>query len=145
MKDNLKEERLMILEMVREGQITSDDATKLLGSLQTNSFIDASRVKEYFDNEEIEEKFSKFYNNVDSFAKDLKLKLDNAYRGVEPKVKSTTKKAMQKIANKMEDLSKNINESIENMETKQDNENCECSTDNCRNVENDNENNHQNF
>ena len=116
MKENLKEERMMILEMVKDGKISADDAVKLLEGMQPSG-----RPKNNFsnyDNEEIEEKFNKFYQNVDGFAKDLKSKLDGAYRDVEPKIKSTTKKIMEKTACAMEDLSKSISDSARKMEEK---------------------------
>ena len=107
MKDYLKEERIMILEMVRENKISADDATKLLNSLGDGG---KSTTSHHFDSEEIEEKFNKFYNNVDAFAKDLKGRLGEAYKKAEPKVKTATKKVMEKTADVMEDLSKSIND-----------------------------------
>ena len=112
MKDNLKEERIMILEMVKENKISTEDATKLLSSLQGEKLVN-------FDNEELEEKFSKFYSSVDSFAKDLKTRLDKAYKDAEPKVKNATKKVMEKTANVMGDLSTSLNESVKKMEEKE--------------------------
>ena len=107
---NLREERIMILEMVREGKISTEDATKLLNSIGAGS-----GTKEV-DQEEIEEKFNRFYNSVDSFAKDLKDRFGKVYKDAEPKVKDVTKKAMVKTASLMEELSEKISESVSKLE-----------------------------
>ena len=105
MKDNFKDERIMILEMVREGKVSADEATQLLNALCENR-----PSYSHFDSEDLEDKFNKFYQTVDCFAKDLKVKLEGAYKKAEPKVKTATKKVMEKTAVVMEDLSKSINE-----------------------------------
>lgn len=110
MKDNLKEERIMILEMVRENKITADEATKLLNSLSESVASTSTAIISGFDSEELEEKFDKFYGSVQTFANDLKGRLGDAYKKAEPHVKSTTKKVMEKTATVMEDLSKTIHD-----------------------------------
>ncbi|MCL1995992.1 MAG: hypothetical protein FWG63_07295 [Defluviitaleaceae bacterium] len=113
--NNLKEERLMVLEMLREEKIDADDAIKLLDSLQSGK----GKSYEDFDNEnaeDLERKFDKFYASVDTFAKDLKQKLDKAYKETEPKFKKATKVAMEKTAVAIENLSKTLNESAKKMD-----------------------------
>lgn len=113
MKDNLKEERIMILEMVRENKITADEATKLLNALAENASTSSIPT---FDSEELEEKFDKFYGSVKVFTDDLKERLECAYKKAEPHVKATTKKVMEKTAEVMEDLSKTIHDSAKKVQ-----------------------------
>jgi len=118
MKDTLKEERIMILEMVKEGKINADDAGKLLGSLQ------ATNATSPMHDEDFEDKLNKFYGSVDTFAKDLKCKLGKAYDSAEPKMKSAAKKIMEKTSEVMGDIQKNLNESITKMESSREDECC---------------------
>ncbi|MCL1936449.1 MAG: hypothetical protein FWF57_08790 [Defluviitaleaceae bacterium] len=109
MKDNLKEERIMILEMVKENKIGPDDGVKLLNSLNESKGA-------FYSSDSIEEKFSKFHSSIDSFAKEVKSKIDSAYHSAEPKVKDATKKVVEKTANMVEELSKKLNEGVKKLE-----------------------------
>ena len=121
MKDHMKDERLMILEMVKEGKISPDDATKLLNSLQGCKVEDSIEF-------DVEEKFNKFCNSMEVFAKDMKDKLGHAFKEAEPTVKKATKKAMEKTICVLDDVSKSLNESVKNMDQKE--ADC-CGGDNC--------------
>ena len=119
---NLKDERIMILEMVREGKISTDDATKLLSSLGGGS----SSSKGFDNEEDFEDKLNKFYSSVDTFAKDLKDRFGKVYKDAEPKVKEVTHKAMKKTASIMEDLSEKLNEKVNEINKDKEETGCCC-------------------
>lgn len=109
MNDSLKEERIMILNMVQDGKLTTDEATKLLNALRVGTL----EVESGFD---MEEKIYKFTKSVDSFAKDVTGKLGTAFKDAEPKLKKATKTAVEKTAKVIDDISKSLNDSLKSME-----------------------------
>lgn len=109
MNDSFKEERMMILNMVQDGKLTSDEAAKLLDALK----VGTPEVEHTFD---MEEKIHKFTQSVDSFARDVTDKLGTAFKDAEPKIKKATKKAVEKTASVIDDISKSLNDSLKNME-----------------------------
>lgn len=117
MKDNLKEERLLILNMIQEGKITVEDGTRLLDAIKAGSIEECQGF-------DMEEKINKFSSSVDSFAKDVSSKVGTAFRDAEPKIKKATKKALEKTALVIEDISKSLNESVKNMEEDELKDNC---------------------
>ncbi len=125
----MKKERLKILNMVEEGKITVEEATKLLEALScTSTFSD-----EYDFSYDMEEKINNFASCVDSFAKDISEKIESTYNSMEPKLKSTTKKVIEKTVNIVDEISKSLNESLRNLENSNyccSNSNDDC-TDNC--------------
>lgn len=102
----MKEERLMVLEMLKEGKINVDEAEKLLKTVGVVS-------KEEKD---LEDKFTAFYSNVDSFAKDLKRRAEIAYTKAEPKVKIATKKTLEKTVTLMQDVSEKLKNAANKIE-----------------------------
>lgn len=118
MKDNLKEERLLILHMIHEGKISSEEGSKLLESIKFNA-------EDEYQGIDMEDKINKFSTTVDSFAKDVGSKIGTAFKDAEPKIKKATKKALEKTALVMEDISKSLNESIKSMEEKESKSNSE--------------------
>ena len=111
MKNSKKEERLIILNTLREGNITVDEAIKLLGVLDgcKNDGFDFSP------HGDMEDKFEKFTSNLDSFAKDVSEKAKNAYKDFEPKLKSGTRTVLEKTISVLGDINCSLNESLENM------------------------------
>lgn len=103
----MKEERLMILEMVKEGKISADEAAKLLKTV-SNEASNEEKV--------LEDKFEAFYSNVDSFAKDLKRRAENAYHKAEPKIKVATKKTLEKTVDLMQDVSEKLKGTVNKLE-----------------------------
>ena len=103
----MKEERLMVLEMLKEGKISVDEASQLL---KTVGEVASKEEKE------LEDKFTAFYSNVDSFAKDLKRRAEVAYYKTEPKVKMATKKTLEKTVTLMQDVSEKLKSAASKIE-----------------------------
>jgi len=127
MKSSKREERLVILNTLREGKITVDESIKLLNVLDGCS---DGPFEFGGSNVNMEEKFEKFTTNLDGFAKDVKEKAKTTYKDLEPKLKSGTKTVIEKTINVLGDINKSLTESLENMknaeeEAKNCSENCE--------------------
>lgn len=104
----MKEERMMVLKMIQDGTITADEAAKLLETLgEKSKGIDS---KEFEKN--VEDKFAKTTESIESFAKDIGNKLEEAYKSIEPKVKKISKSVIEKTAGVVENASKALNEKL---------------------------------
>jgi len=110
----MQEERMKVLEMVDEGKISVDEATKLLHSLGAGH-----------DGPSFEEKFNKFSHDTKEFFKDVGGKINEMYKEVEPKVKSATQKVVSKTADIAENISQKLDEKAKSMEKT---DACCCST-----------------
>ena len=117
----MKKERIKILEMVEEGKISVDEAAKLLEALKTNGDFGWSP-----DYEDAEEKLHQFSKNVDSFAREFSEKFSVVFKEVEPKLKSATKKVLDKTVTLLDDVSRSLHEAANNMEPK-----CDCEEPKC--------------
>ena len=122
MKTSKKEERLLILNMVSEGKITVDESIKLLEALSEGENDFGGNY-----NSDMEDKVNGFTASLDSFAKEVNEKAKTTYKDFEPKLKSATKTVVEKTVNVLNDITKSLNESLQNMEKS---ENCE--TQNCQ-------------
>lgn len=111
MKNSKKEERLIILDTLREGQITVDEAIKLLNVIDGCN----DRSYEFKSNVDMEEKFEKFTHTLDCFAKDVSEKAKTTYKDFEPKLKSGTKTVLEKTLSVLGDINNSLSESLENM------------------------------
>ncbi|MCL2564873.1 MAG: hypothetical protein FWE24_03560 [Defluviitaleaceae bacterium] len=125
MKSSKKEERLIILNTLRDGKITVDESIKLLNA------IDGCHEGFEFggSNVNVEEKFEKFTSSLDSFAKEVGEKAKTTYKDLEPKLKSGTKTVIEKTMSVLGDINKSLEESLENMKKAEEeeekcNENC---------------------
>ena len=107
----MKKERLKVLEMVEEGKITVDEAAKLLENLALSS---ASPGQEAVD--DMEERIHAFSRAVDAFAKDFGSRISETCKNCEPAFRNATKKVVEKTAVIMDDISKSLHESLNNME-----------------------------
>lgn len=121
----MKKERIKILEMVEEGKISVDEATKLLESLKTSGGDFGWEP----DCDGAEEKLHEFSKNVDQFAKDFSDKFSGVFKEVEPKLKSATKVVLEKTVSLLDDVSRSLNEAAKNMERKTDG--CCCTEEKC--------------
>ena len=117
----MKKERIKILEMLEEGKISVDDATKLLESLKGCG--DFGWEPGY---EDAEEKLHQFSKNVDSFARDFSEKFSVVFKEVEPKLKSATRVVLEKTVSLLDDVSRSLHEAANNMEPK-----CNCVEEDC--------------
>ena len=118
-------EKMKVLELVAEGKITADEATKLIEALGASPKFVISKEKR----EDIEEKFHQFSKDVNKFAKEAGSKIQEFYKDVEPKLKKAGLTALEKCANTLDALAKSINESLEKHKESCDDEHCECHKD----------------
>ena len=112
MKNSKKEERLLILNMVSEGKINVDESIKLLEVLNEGE----SDFGEANYNSEMEDKVNGFTASLDSFAKEVNEKAKTTYKDFEPKLKNATKTVVEKTVSVLNDITKSLNESLQNME-----------------------------
>ena len=117
----MKKERIKILEMLEEGKINVDDATRLLESLKGSGDFDWGP-----DYEDAEAKLRQFSKNVDSFARDFSEKFSVVFKKVEPKLQSATKVVLEKTVSLLDDVSRSLHEAANNMEPK-----CNCEDEDC--------------
>ena len=122
------QERMKILNMLEEGKITAEDAVRLLEFVNVpegdGKAEDAEKVDWH-----LEEKFNAFAQNVNGLAKEFGTKVEAAYKDLEPKLKKASHKVVEKTAAVIDEISKALNESLRNMEAKQDDCGCECECD----------------
>jgi polyhydroxyalkanoate synthesis regulator phasin len=109
----MKQARMKVLEMLENGKITADEAARLLEAMKrpegAGTVIFDEETKE-----ELEEKFARFTKNVDVFAREFGSKVESAYREVEPKLKKASHVVLEKTASIFDDISKSLNDSLEN-------------------------------
>ena len=109
------DERMKVLELLEKGLISADEATELLSTLNRGNrrpFIDKD-TKEH-----MEEKFHRFTNNVDHYAKEFGTKAQAIYKEMEPKIKKASHTVLEKTAAVFDDISRSLNESLENARKK---------------------------
>ena len=121
MKTSKKEERLLILNMVSEGKITVDESMRLFEALNDGESDFGTNY-----NTEMEDKVNGFTASLDSFAKEVNEKAKTTYKDFEPKLKNATKTVVEKTVSVLNDITKSLNESLQNMEKS---EKCECGED----------------
>jgi len=135
----MKEERLMILNLLNEGKISADEAAKLLdalskggdGAQRRNRYRYGAYDKDDFEGE-MDDKLKKFQQAAESFSKEFGEKVGGAFKEFEPKFKTVAKTVMEKTASVVDDLAKALNESVKNMEEKlKAAEGCCCDDDCC--------------
>ena len=139
----MKEERLMILNLLNEGKINADEAAKLLDALGKAAGTEDKRFRHgnarsgfyhaEMEDRDVEEKLKKFSQAVDNFSKDFGEKVSGTFKDLEPKFRRTAKTAMEKAAAVVDDLAKSLNESVRNMEERMKADCCEddCCEDDC--------------
>jgi len=121
----MKEERLMILNLLNEGKISADEAAKLLDALSKGGdgaqrrykYRHGAYEKDDFEGE-MEDKLKKFQQAAESFSKEFGEKVGGAFKEFEPKFKTVAKTVMEKTASVVDDLARALNESVKNMEEK---------------------------
>ena len=110
----MKEERMMILNMLQEGRITVDEATKLLDSLYESphkEFFKQWKHKE----KSFDENVNKFSNSVENLAKDFSVKVESTYKELEPMLKKASQTVVEKTAKVVDYVSCSLNETLENL------------------------------
>ena len=136
MKNSKKEERLIILNMLKESKITVDESIKLLNAID-NAGAENCCSFDFGSNVNMEDKFEKFTSTLDSFAKEVGEKAKTTYKDLEPKLKSGTKTVIEKTICVLGDINNSLTESLENMKRDEDGEkNCENNCDEDKNDHN---------
>ena len=121
-------EKMRVLEMLDNGKITAQEAEGLLTALgqQKAPFISDEQ------RENIEERFHKFAQDVNKFAKDVGCKVHGFYKDVEPKIKKASQTALEKCAAALDNLAHTIHDSIEKSQKECCGETgCDCKPDAC--------------
>lgn len=111
-------EKAIILQMVESGKISVDDAVKLIEAIKYDSA--QQERQRFFDTFEFEDRLNRFSNSAENFAKDLSSKMNETWKGVEPKVKYAAKTAVEKTVCTIDKLSSALSESLKAFD-----ENCE--------------------
>ena len=101
-------EKLKVLEMLEAGKITADEATKLLEALKGGGAPFVSKETR----ENVEDKLRHFGQECGKLAKEVGGKVQEFYKGVEPKIKRASQTALEKAACVLEDLACTISESL---------------------------------
>jgi len=132
MKNSKKEERIIILNMLKDGKITVDESIKLLNALDSGE--ESSGSFDFDGSINMDDKFEKFTSTLDSFAKDVGEKAKTTYKDLEPKLKSGTKTVIEKTISVLGDINQSLTESLENMKKSENEEhncggNCDCGCD----------------
>ncbi len=106
----MKKERMKILDMVDEGKISVDEATKLLEAMSsTNESV-------FYNSDDFEERMSQFSKNVESFCDDISNRFSDKYKNVEPRLKQAAKVVVEKTANIADEVAKSLHESLKNLD-----------------------------
>ena len=120
----MKQERMKILELLDQGKITAVEAASLLEALK------ASDSQERFWDDEtkksVQEKVNQFSQNVECVSKDVGEKLESIFKEIEPKLRAATKIVVEKTVGIVDEISKSLNETLQNLEEKRANEEACC-------------------
>ena len=102
----MKEEKLMILSMLKDGRISVDEAYRLL------EVVTEPKCKIKIKDKGIDEKITKAADNVGSFAKEVGEKFESKYKAIEPKIKEVSQKVVEKAASAVDSVSKKLNDKL---------------------------------
>jgi len=103
-------EKMRVLELLESGKITADEAAKLLEVLGNSRFMSKEA------REGMEEKLNQFAQDVTKFAKETGCKMQEFYKGVEPKIKKASQSALERAAVALDNLAHSISDSLEKSE-----------------------------
>lgn len=118
MKD-MNEERMKILQMVEDGKITVEEASKLLESLSCAAFC--------CDEEEWGGRFDDFCHGAESFLKSACRKTVKFAKDIEPQLSSFAKTAVEKTADIFDELGKAVAACLNSLNP--DEPECDCCSD----------------
>jgi polyhydroxyalkanoate synthesis regulator phasin len=109
---------MKVLELVEEGKVTVEEATKLLDALSAG----ITAFDNYEIDEGLEERLHDFSRSVNSFVKDIGDKLNTTYKDVEPKLKTATRAIVEKTATIADEVSRTLRENLKATDEKKDDE-----------------------
>jgi tRNA U34 5-carboxymethylaminomethyl modifying enzyme MnmG/GidA len=102
----MKEEKLMILSMLKDGRISVDEAYRLL------EVVAEPKCKIKIKDKNFDGKISKAADNVGTFAKEVGEKFESKYKALEPKIKEVSQKIVEKTASAVDSVSKKLNSKL---------------------------------
>lgn len=102
------EEKILILKLLEEGKITKEEAFSLLEALNGTSKNCHHKHKKTREERAFEEDLNKFAKSVENFANEVNAKVSNTYKEIEPKVRKSTKSAVDKATELLRNLSTNL-------------------------------------
>lgn len=103
------EEKLLILKLLEDGKITKEEAFSLLEAINGNCKKEKKAEKKAAKEDcAFEEDLNSFAKSVEKFANEVNAKVASTYREYEPKVKKSTKTAVDKASELLNNLSKNL-------------------------------------
>jgi DUF4097 and DUF4098 domain-containing protein YvlB len=107
----MNEEKIMILKMLEEGKITSEEAAKLLDALKDESQTERRTNKaDQKWAKDIEEKEDRLGKNMDSWTKDFGKKVEVLSKDLEPKLQKVAQNVLDKTAILADKVSKTLSD-----------------------------------
>jgi gas vesicle protein len=104
--------------MVENGKISVDDAVKLIEAIKTDG-AQYGEKQSFFDSIEFEDKINRFSNSAENFAKDISARVNETWKGVEPKVKCAARTAIEKTVVAIDKVSGALSESLKTFDENQ--------------------------
>ena len=101
-------EKMRVLDLLDSGKISADDAAKLLEALGASHSFIGNQTRD-----NVEEKLQRFAQDASKMAKEVGCKVQELYKGVEPKLKKATQTALEKTACVLEEVACSISASLE--------------------------------
>jgi DNA mismatch repair ATPase MutS len=104
----MKEERMMILNMLESGKVSAEEAARLLEVIGKSKEKEECCSSKF--SQDVEEKVQQLGATVDTWAKELAEKMDGVIREVEPKLKKVTQIIVEKTAATIDEIAQTMRE-----------------------------------
>jgi hypothetical protein len=104
---NANPEKMRVLDLLESGKINADEASQLLGVLNSPRLIKPET------RENMEEKFQQFAKDCNKFAKDVGCKAQELYKKSEPTIKKASRAALEKTTEAVDKLACALHKSLE--------------------------------
>ncbi len=104
----MKEERMMILNMLESGKVSAEEAARLLEVIGKGKEKEECCSSKF--SQDVEEKVQQLGATVDIWAKELAEKMDGVIREVEPKLKKVTQIIVEKTAATIDEIAQTMRE-----------------------------------
>lgn len=114
----MKDERMYILKMIEDGKISADEGVKLFAAITKNKQCKGKNQKDNFSKADFEEKMNKVAKATDSFAKEIKEKVETVAKDAEPKVKEVTRVIVDRTSTFANDVMNTLKNTFENKDSK---------------------------
>jgi len=110
----MRHERLKVLELLEAGKITATEAASLLEAMKKTDRMGANFGFDDETREQMEDRLGRFSSQVDNFTRDFGGKVEHLYRDLEPRIKKASQAVLEKTAAIFDEISRSLNESLEN-------------------------------